>query len=252
MTVSPTYKPLQKARLYEQVVEQIQQTIIDGKLKPGDRLASERDLAEMFQVGRPTIREALRTLGIMGLIEVRTGQKGSIVRACDISHYVETLRIQLSWLVKADERTREELWEVRKPIERAIAHAAAANATPKDMKTLKGLIRKMASSAGDMPGYFALALEFHRELARATRNRVYPLIWQLLDDILLQIYVPNLDRLFPKGPSKLLYGNEVLLEAIASRDPAGIDRALATHAEAENIFETCRARPSAAKKGRKP
>jgi DNA-binding FadR family transcriptional regulator len=51
-------------------------------------------------VGRPTIREALRTLGIMGLIEVRTGQKGSIVRVCDISHYVETLRIQLSWMIK--------------------------------------------------------------------------------------------------------------------------------------------------------
>jgi GntR family transcriptional regulator, transcriptional repressor for pyruvate dehydrogenase complex len=87
MTESLPYKLLKKTRLYEQVVEQIQKTIINGKLQPGDRLPSERDLAEMFHVGRTTIRESLRTLGIMGLIEVRTGQKGSIVRVCDISHY---------------------------------------------------------------------------------------------------------------------------------------------------------------------
>jgi DNA-binding FadR family transcriptional regulator len=251
MKASLPYQPLRKTRLYEQVVEQIQQTIIEGKLKPGDRLPSERELAETFQVGRPTIREALRTLGIMGLIEVRTGQKGSIVRAGDISHYVETLRIQLSWLIMADEQTLEELWEVRKPIERAIAHAAAENATPKDLKTLEGLIRKMKAAAGDIQAYFGLALQFHRELARATRNRVYPLIWRLLDDILLRSYVPNLDRLFPKGPSKLLLGNTVLLEAIKSGIPAEIDRALEIHAEVENIFETYRGRPPAAKKGRK-
>lgn len=252
MTSPPTYKPLQKTRLYEQVVEQIQQTIIDGKLQQGDRLPSERELAEMFQVGRPTIREALRTLAIMGLIEVRTGQKGSIVSACDISHYVETLRVQLSWLIKADERTLEELWEVRKPIERAIAYAAAENATSKDMGKLEDLILKMEATVGDIKSYFGLALQFHRELAAATGNRVYPLIWRLLDDILMHSYVPNLDRLFPEGPSQLLLGNKVLLEAIKSGTPAAIDRALETHAEVENIFETYRTRNPTIKKGLKP
>jgi DNA-binding FadR family transcriptional regulator len=206
----------------------------------------------MFQVGRPTIREALRTLGIMGLIEVRTGQKGSIVRAGDIGQYVETLRIQLSWLIKADEKTLEELWEVRKPIERAIAHAAAANATAKDLGKLEELIRNMEALAGDIQAYFGLALQFHRELAHATGNRVYPLIWRLLDDILIRSYVPNLKRLFPKGPARLFHGNRVLLEAIRSKDPAGIDRALEIHAEAENIFERAHGRRPAAKKGRQP
>jgi GntR family transcriptional repressor for pyruvate dehydrogenase complex len=251
MAAALSYPPLRKARLYEQVVEQLQQSIIEGKLQPGDRLPSERELAEMFQVGRPTIREALRTLGIMGLIEVRTGQKGSLIRASDISHYVETLRVQLSWLIKADKKTLEELWEVRKPIERAIALAAAANATPKDMEKLEGLIRKMEAASGDIQAYFGLALQFHRELAHATHNRVYPLIWRLLDDMLIRSYVPNLKRLFPKGPSKLLYGNKALLKAIQSGDPAEIDRGLEIHSEVENLFETYRARPPAAKKGKK-
>jgi DNA-binding FadR family transcriptional regulator len=245
------YKPLRKSRLYEQVVEQIQQSIIDGKLQPGDRLPSERELAETFQVGRPTVREALRTLGMMGLIEVRTGQKGSVVRASDISQYVETMRIQLSMMIRADETTLQELWEVRKPIERAIAHAAARQATAADMHQLQGLIREMETALGDMQRYFSLALQFHRELAAATRNRVYPLIWRLLDDLLLQAYVPNLQRLFPRGAAKLLAGNKVLLKAIQSRNPAAIDRALVTHAEAENIFEAGRAARPAVKKGRK-
>ena len=251
MTESLPYKPLKKTRLYEQVVEQIQQTIINGKLQPGDRLPSERDLAGMFHVGRPTIRESLRTLGIMGLIEVRTGQKGSIVRICDISHYVETLRIQLSWMIKADERTIQELWEVRKPIERGIAHASAKNATSKDMKELGGMIQRMEASIGDIKSYFRLALQFHSKLAHATHNRVYPLIWRLLDDILFQAYIPKIDRLFSKGPSKLFFGNKVLLKAIQSGDPAMIDQALETHAEVENMFAKHRTTKPAMKKGKK-
>ncbi len=245
------YKPLRKTRLYEQVVDQIQQTIIDGKLQPGDRLPSERDLAGMFHVGRPTIREALRTLGIMGLVEVRTGQKGSIVRVCDITHYVETLRIQLSWMIKADEKTIRELWEVRKPIERGIAHASAKNATSKDMKELAGLVQRMEASIGDMKRYFRLALQFHSKLAQATHNRVYPLIWRLLDDIIFKAYVPKIDRLFPKGPSKLFYGNKELLKAIRLGDPAMIDQALETHAEVENMFKKHRTAKPAMKKGKK-
>jgi GntR family transcriptional repressor for pyruvate dehydrogenase complex len=236
MPKSLPFKPLSKKRLYEEVAEQIKQSIFIGRLQPGDRLPSERELCEIFKVGRPTIREALRTLGIMGLVEVRTGMKGSVVRECDINQYMEAMREQLSWLIKVEERTLEELWEVRKPLERGIAHCVARNATPADMKKLETLMERMEASTGDMKAYFRLATDFHRELALMTQNRVYLLIWQLVDDILLKGYVPNLGKLFPEGPHKLLGGNRVLLEAIRSKDPAAIDRAVELHAEAENIF----------------
>lgn len=132
-----------------------------------------------------------------------------------------------------------------------IAHAAAKNATAKHMKELEGMIQRMEASIGDIKSYFRLALQFHSKLAHATYNRVYPLIWRLLDDILLQAYIPKIDRFFPKGPSKLLFGNKVLLKAIQSGDPAMIDQALETHAEVENMFAKHRTTRPAMKKGKK-
>ena len=71
------FKPLKKARLYEEIVDHIKGLIIEGKLKPSDKLPSERELACQFNVGRPTVREAIRTLILMGLVEVNAGQRGS-------------------------------------------------------------------------------------------------------------------------------------------------------------------------------
>ena len=236
MPKSLSFKPLAKKRLYEEVAEQIKQSIFHGKLQPGDRLPSERELCEIFKVGRPTIREALRTLSIMGLIEVRTGLKGSVVRECDLAQYMEAMREQLSWLIKVDENTLKELWEVRKSIELGIAHAVARTATESDLKKLDHLMRKMDAAKEDMKAYFRLAVEFHDEMALATKNRIFYLVWELFHDILLKGYVPILDKVFPRGPSRLLEGNKILLDAIKSKNPDAIDRAMEIHAEAERIF----------------
>ncbi len=75
-----SYKPIKKTRLYEEVTNQIKASIFKGELKPGDQLPSERELSETFNVGRPTIREALRTLGVLGMIESNPGIKGSVVK----------------------------------------------------------------------------------------------------------------------------------------------------------------------------
>jgi GntR family transcriptional repressor for pyruvate dehydrogenase complex len=232
------FKPLQKRRLYEEVAEQIKQSILRGKLKPGDRLPSERELCQIFGVGRPTVREALRTLGMMGLIEVRTGTKGSVVKEGDIGEYMGSLREQLSWLIQVDRGTLRDLWEVRRHIEQGIAHAVARNATEDDLGKLESLLKKMEAASSDMKAYFRVAREFHSELAQATGNRIFSLVWELFDDILLRGYVPNLDEIFPQGPSGLLEGNRVLLEAIKSRQPQRIAKAAQFHTEAEDLFTT--------------
>ena len=136
MQKSLPFKPVKKARLYEEVAEQIKESIFTGQLKPGDRLPSERELCGIFKVGRPTIREALRTLSIMGLIDVNTGITGTTVREGDISQYMEAMREQLSWLIKVDEKTYEEMWEVKKYIQLGIAHSASIHATKKDIRKL--------------------------------------------------------------------------------------------------------------------
>jgi len=230
------FTQVKKARLYEEVAEQIKKAIYDGQIKPGDRLPSERELCRLFGVGRPAIREALRTLTVMGLIEVNTGLRGSVVREVDITQYLEAFRKELAVLLEVSEETIPDLWEVRKWIEIGIAHSAARNASPKDFEELEGLIKEMDACGDDIYAYFPLGVEFHRQLSLLTKNRVFFLIWEIFHDLLLKGYTPILDKLFPQGPSQLLEPNKKLLEAIKSGDHAAIDRVMELHAEEEKFF----------------
>lgn len=224
------YKPVRKTKLYEEVAEQLKESIYNGYLAPGDRLPSERELCEMFQVGRPTIREAIRTLSIMGLIQVNQGSKGTIVGKGDINQYMEALRNQLSWLIKVDDKTYEEIWEVKKYIQIGIAHAASRKATKKELKKLDSLIKKMEEVGDDIKAYFPIGLEFHKEMAIATKNSMFFLSWQLLQDIFIRAYSPIVEKIFPEGPSKPIKANKILLKAIKSKDPNAIDEAMEFHA----------------------
>jgi GntR family transcriptional repressor for pyruvate dehydrogenase complex len=158
------------------------------------------------------------------------------------------MREQLSWLIEVDDATLKDLWEVRKAVELGIAQAAARNAAEGAFEKLDELMAKMEAASGDMKAYFRLAVSFHNEMALATGNRIFFLVWELFHDILLKGYVPILDRAFPGGPAELLKANKVLLDAIKSGDPDAIDRAMEEHAEAENIFFTDNTRHG----GRKP
>ncbi len=228
------FRPLKKTRLYEEVTEQIKQSIFNGQLKPGDRLPPERELCEIFNVGRPTIREALRTLGIMGLVHVNTGKSGSFVKEWDINRYMEAFREQLSWLMKVEAKTIADLWEVRKYLELGIAHSAAHNATPADFKRLGDLVKKMEACGDDIQAYFPIGMEFHHELALATKNKIFFLVWEMVQDIIMKGYAPFLNEIFPEGPDKLIEANKVMLKAIKRRDPEAINKAMEIHAKADN------------------
>ena len=232
-----TVKPLKKKRLYQEVADQLKQAIYQGQLKPGDRLPSERELGLMFNVGRPTIREALRTLSVMGLVEISQGARGASVAQANISQFIEAMQEQLSWLIRADKKTLEELWEVRKYIELGIVHAASRKINKKKIKTLEQLISRMEACSGEFEAYLPLAVEFHRRLARITENKVFFLFWEMCHAIIMRGYMPILDEIFPQGPHELLAANKVLLEAIKSKDTAAISKAMEAHAEAEIFFK---------------
>jgi len=236
MTTGLPFKRLKRSRLYEEVAEQIKQAIFDGSLQPGDSLPSERELCQVFGVGRPTIREALRILSIMGLIEINTGVKGSLVKDVDITQYLEAVREQLAWLIRVDEKTIDNLWEVRKYVEYGIAHSAARNATPADLERLEAIMAEMDGCGPDIYTYFPLAIEFHQQLALATKNAIFYAVWNMFHDIVLKGYPPFLNKLFPEGPDLLREANRRLLEAVKSGNPTEIDRAMELHAEEERHF----------------
>ncbi len=230
-----SFKQIKKTRIYEEVADQIQKEIFDGELKPGDRLPSERELCKVFGVGRQAIREALRTLSVMGLIEINSGIKGSVVKEAGITQYMEAVREHLSLLFRVGEETILEIMEVRKYIELGISQLAAQNADEAEIEDLEHLIGEMEACNHDIHAYFPLGVEFHRKLALATKNQVFYLIWNILYDILLKGYTPILDELFPDGPSRLIKLNKDVLKAIKSKDPKKIDRAMENHAEKEKF-----------------
>jgi len=230
------HRPLKKVRLYEEVADQIKQSIFDGHLKPGDQVPPERELAEMFNVGRPTIREALRTLTVLGLIESKQGQKGAVVKETDITQYMETLREQMSWLIKADKNTLEDLWEVRKNIELGVSHAVSRNACDEDLNGLNDFIETMAKAGDHFEVYISAAADFHKRLAQLSGNKIFYIIWSMIQDILHKGYSSNHRELFPDRPGKLLAVNRLIVAAIQSRDPEKIDKAMTLHAQAEDVF----------------
>ena len=229
------FKQIKKTRLYEEVADQIQNAIFDGELKPGDSLPSERTLCKTFGVGRQAVREALRTLSVVGLIEISAGAKGSVVKEVGITQYMEAVREQLSLLYRVEKKTILDLMEVRKYIELGISQLVAQNADDAEIEDLEHLIGEMETCNHDIHAYFPLGVEFHRKLALATKNQVFYLIWNILYDILLKGYMPILDELFPEGPSKLIKLNKDVLKAIKSKDPTKIDRAMESHAEKEKF-----------------
>jgi GntR family transcriptional repressor for pyruvate dehydrogenase complex len=238
MKKSLPFKQLKKTRLYEEITEQVKDAILEGHLKPGERLPSERDLCEMFGVGRPTVREALRVLDNMGLIEIGPGVKGSTVKDVDITQYMDAVRENFSHLIKVNEETIRDLWEVRKYIELGISLTAAHKATRQDFDNLRECIRRMEACVSDTQAYFQVAVEFHQHMAKATQNKIFYILWGMFQDILLKGYMPNLESLFPEGPSRLLESNKVLLKAIESGDADQIKDAMEFHAEEERFFDS--------------
>src|SRR5512134_999370 len=154
------YSRVQLSRLYEQIVEQIEQLILDGKLNPGDQLPSERELAEQFNVSRTAVREAVKALREKGLVEIEAG------RGTFITHGVsKALRHSLDWMVRSGDGNRlADLVQVRYILEPEIAALAAEMATELDIERLEHAVSVMDSAMDSADVYVEADLEFHLAL----------------------------------------------------------------------------------------
>jgi GntR family transcriptional repressor for pyruvate dehydrogenase complex len=159
-------KAIKKTRIHEEVFSQIRELISQGRLKAGDQLPSERELAETFRVSRTSVREALRALESQGLVISRTGT-GNFV--ADLP--VESLVGPLARLLIDEKKSLADLFELRKIIEPDIAALAAERATESDVAQLKKILAKQtrAVERGDT-GVEADA-ELHLCISRATQNQ---------------------------------------------------------------------------------
>lgn len=224
-------KPLKKSRLYEDIVDQIKKLIIQGKLKPSDKLPSERDLAKIFNVGRPTVRDAIRTLSLMGLVEVNHGQKGTIVKNFAIDPYMESVRDQMSLMLEMKKATIQQLTEVRGALDNRIALLSAERATKDQLKGMEDILKEMELCTNDTNAYLNKAIEFHKVMSLSTNNPIFYAIWSAFFDLIIDLYEELLDRIGGDVRYRLYLTNLEVFKSILTKDPKKIRAAMARHLE---------------------
>lgn len=217
-------EPVKKQRLYREIVEQITQLIAEGKLKIGDRLPPERELMDTLSVSRASLREALKALELMGLIEVRHGE-GSFIKGVSLEALINPMA---SALVVQD-ATILEIVEARDLLEPQIAVLAAKRATPEALEKARAAItlREQALADNDIPALIQSDTDFHLAIAEATGNDLLARMMNGIADILARvrektIYLPNMPENSQKSHRKIL-------AAIEAGDAEGASRAMREH-----------------------
>ena len=159
--------PVKKESVGQQVVGQIVELIRTGNLRPGDRLPSERELVEIFGISRPSLRESMRALSVLGIIESRHGG-GAFVTELDASTMLAPLDLFLA-LSKAN---FDDAFESRRIIEIEIVRKAAMKATRADIQDLNDMIAAHAKIQNDPVGFRILDSRFHEKLSAIAGNAV--------------------------------------------------------------------------------
>lgn len=171
-TVVP-FSAVHRVRSFEDIVEQIRDAVVSGALPPGSRLPAERDLAASFNVSRPTLREALRSLEAIGIIEIRAGKSGGVFVIAPSSAQVASA---LDTMFRFHGATIGELAEVRTSFEAENAFWAAQRADDVDIATLKSQAEEFERltriESTEWRVLSRLDIEFHETVAVASKNQV--------------------------------------------------------------------------------
>ncbi len=203
-------KAVKKRRASEDVVDQIVNLIMKGKLKKGDQLPTERELTETFKVSRTTVREAIRSLESRKLVEIKQGN-GTYVLASGEQAGIAPLAASLF----NEKDDLMDIFYLRKIIEPFIAQLAAGNATSAEIEELEGILRKQQEGI-ESGQNFVPDIQFHLALARIARNRVLGRLLRALMDLMDGIRENSLAN--PVRAEKSLKGHRAIFEAVRRED----------------------------------
>jgi GntR family transcriptional repressor for pyruvate dehydrogenase complex len=223
MRLETMYTPIHSNKVYEQIAEQIEQLILSGELRSGDRLPTERELAEQFQASRTAVREAMKTLAQKGLVDMRPG-RGTIV----IDDTSRAMRHSLDLMVRVRQSGNSaSLVEVREIFEPEIAALAAARATEEHIFALQEAVNMMDATLNDADRYIAADNDFHRALAKATQN---PFLLALVDSI-VDLLSEQRKQIFSVsgGSARGQVHHKRLLDMMVCHDPEAAREAMRAH-----------------------
>jgi len=223
MADSLALQEIKKTRVSEDIVAQLKGLIAEGKLHSGDQLPSERDLSEQFKVSRASVREAIRALESMGLLEARQGH-GTYVATS-----VEALVQPLAHAIAREENALLDLFEVRRLLEPHLAALAAERASPQELEELEEILERQAQQVAEGETGAELDTAFHSALARAAKNTLLLRLNDTLVECLRDSRRRSLET--PERPRRSLAGHRAILRALQARDEKAAQRAMLKHLE---------------------
>lgn len=209
------FRPVKTKKVYEEIIEQIKNLIVEKKLQPGDKLLSERELSEKLSASRASVREAFSALEMMGIISIRPGE-GSFVRQVSFEGILEPL----SFLLKVETNDIMQLLEVRKILEAETAALAANRALPENLLELEAALSTMVEEAkrgevGDMAD-----ANFHFAVAKAANNAVLVKVMNTISDLMNTSFRAARQKIFllENMPSMIYQSHCRIYEAIRDKN----------------------------------
>jgi len=213
---------ISRVKLSDGVVEHVKSLIAAGRLRPGDKLPPEREFAATLGVSRTALREAIRSLSLMGLINVRHGE-GTFVSALVAGSFMKPLSPMLS-MSSAD---LLELIEARRIIESKAVGLCALRASADEVSSIRLLADEMASNTADLEQFNQLDLDFHMALASGSHNSVLAAILETVRDAMYE-QVQNVQRL-PGAAGRASDFHLQIASAVAEGDDVRAEQVMLDH-----------------------
>jgi len=224
------FKPVKKTRIHEEIVFKIRDMIKQGKLKTGDQLPTERELAEAFKVSRPSVREALKALESHGFLVSRQGD-GTYISQQPIESIIEPF----ASVILKEKFDQLELFEMRRLIEPQLAYLAAERASPTEIAEMEQLVAIQEEELGRSEAAPTPEKTLHDLLFKAAKNKILLSIMESLMDSLAESrdkYLQIKDR-----PEKSLARHKEILVAVKLGDGELAANTMRRHLEeTENIL----------------
>ncbi|MDR3565342.1 MAG: FadR/GntR family transcriptional regulator [Negativicutes bacterium] len=220
------FRPVKTKKVYEEIIEQIKKLIVDGKLQPGDKLLSERELSDKLNVSRASVREAFSALEMMGIIAIRPGE-GSFVRQVSFEGMLEPL----SFLIQVEIDDIMQLLEVRKILEVETAALAATRVTPANLEAIQRAIQNMMNEVRRGEIGDNADSDFHFAVAAAANNPILIKMMGTISDLMAHTFRSSRQKLFMvENMPMVLYNSHVgIYEAIAGKNPNLARRRMREH-----------------------
>ena len=208
-----SFKPIKSKRTFEEVSSEIKRLVFKGTLKPGDKLPSETELARQFNVGRQTIREAMRLLELSGFLTIQRGVSGGPLIKNTVLNTISNSLIDALLIKKI---SIEDLIFARLEIEKVVLKQVINNADDSDIQMLQENIVQAKNKIQNSIQPFEENMQFHKLLAKASKNHIFMVVVEsimtVVSDITSQLEV-DLQR-----SKKIIKHHENILNSIISKN----------------------------------